>query len=478
MKEKVNPARHRRMRCLRGALVAVSVMLFILWLVPALLFDLLMPFFAFVALGVVILVLQHTLLRGEGEESHQASSEGGLRRDRLTVTLLRSLGIGACILSPVPLFLTDSRLGAALVPLLVAIGVGALVFSAYFRPVGGCISKKDGQQATFDAVPAGGRLVLFLVAGLCSIALVCIGIACAAAHGFALRFFYTRGNPTLYRQQGSALLEETVTYFLIDWEAGSVKIEPYDGAFVEIVETCDGASIDPGDEEMRWYAENGVLHLRFDGKAPFGIRRGGMPDKQLTVRVPRAQVVRGIDVHTGSAAVFVRDIIVEGDLDVRTVSGKTELASVEQKKLKINTVSGDICLLEGAVQQLLIDCKRANVTVQRTVLDLVEFDSTTGSLLLDRAAVQSLKAETVSGDLILRPCVTPGAVALDTKSGDVDLLLPNRQRGFRAELEISSGRFLCEEPMQAEQGRYLYGDQYLLIKIKSAAGDVRLAYAE
>lgn len=119
-----------------------------------------------------------------------------------------------------------------------------------------------------------------------------------------------------------------------------------------------------------------------------------------------------------------------------TVSGDAQLDIVSARKLTISSVSG-----------------RVSVSADR---------------------LDEVKADAVSGDLLLQLDRTPGKISADSVSGDVTIRLP-ASAGFTADLQTVSGSVSGSLPMKKQsKNHYLCGSGAGAITVDTVSGDVRL----
>lgn len=158
-------------------------------------------------------------------------------------------------------------------------------------------------------------------------------------------------------------------------------------------------------------------------------------DSQLRVIVPPTC---RLEVASSSG-----DVRLEGGVDlaapvrVTTVSGDVTVRG-GVRSLDLRTVSGDLKVTAGTLEQLQLRSISGDATVEAP-LRRVLADTTSGDLRLV-GLVGDLSVHTTSGDLRAEyaPAGMPNAIRVDTTSGDVRLRLPSLS-GLRGELRSRTG---------------------------------------
>jgi len=161
---------------------------------------------------------------------------------------------------------------------------------------------------------------------------------------------------------------------VIDWVAGSVTVETYDGDTISISEPEQ----EKEKNQLRWRQEGDTLTIRYCASTG----TGEVGAKDLTVKVPAefAAVLRYVQIDTVSADAYVSGLEI-GELQFDSTSGNLEFSGWAWDT-DIDTVSGT-----------------AELNFEDTPNEL-SFDSTSGDLILflpDRNDFE-VSFETVSGD--------------------------------------------------------------------------------
>ena len=270
-------------------------------------------------------------------------------------------------------------------------------------------------------------------------------------------------------------MEMTLEQLDIQWTAGSVRLEYYEGSTVELVETQHGQPVPAGEERMRWYRENGALHVRFDGRSDIRFYWGKQPQKDLVVRIPMDAVLSAVELELVSAKLEMRDIQITagaGVLEIDTVSGAILLWGVEATKVDIDGVSAIQTVTDCQFSVLDTESVSGNVMLQSSTVGQLNFSATSGGLSSDQCIHGAMEIDTTSGDVDLTVSSHLQHLEFDTVSGDMTLKLGSDVKGFTARLDSTSGDFECSLATSYRKGAHIYGDGALQIEMDSTSGDL------
>ncbi|MBQ9801761.1 MAG: DUF4097 family beta strand repeat protein [Clostridia bacterium] len=489
-KVRLSPEALRRAKCLQGMATAAAVMLFILWLVPVMIWEAVAPLFICVALGVVILVLAGTLLPDYADDSKLSYDENTCKNDTRVANILQATGIGLLILCILPAATIYTNWGAGLMFLCIAIGVGMLIFAAFLRP-----SLDKSAVAKIAAAPQGdkaapliftdatkekrNRLILPIVLiSIIAVITVCIFVAGSYGLPFGLFTHGIDANLSKYTNHGNATMTAPVERLSISWTAGHVTVEPYDGETVEIYETQNGNTVAEVNDEMHWFLEDGHLRIRFDGKGYFRFGFKKQQEKQLIVRVPRSStLLASLSLDVVSADLTVKGIGTKGALSVSSVSGNATLTDISAKLFRYDAVSGALSLTNGQLSHINVDTTSGNVTLANATATECDFDTTSGNITLLDCAFGSIDADTTSGDLCITSPQALASLSFDTTGGDLLLTLPADHAGFTAELDTTGGEFASDFPTTTAEDTHRTGDGSLQIEMDSTGGNLTIKKA-
>lgn len=159
---------------------------------------------------------------------------------------------------------------------------------------------------------------------------------------------------------------------------------------------------------------------------------GGEPagDSELSVKLPRAA---SLEVESVSA-----DVQVEGvrgrHLQIESVSGAVVMSG-DPERLRVGTVSGRM-QLESSAREVRMETVSGRMNLRGKAPDSLRAESVSGDIALQLDSISgSLDAETVSGDLRIGTAALAGRIQLESMSGSVELSLP---RDSSARLHASS----------------------------------------
>lgn len=469
----LSPDELRRTKRNKGLSVASAVMLFILWLVPTILFGVAFPLFLFVAAGVTILVLSARMTPHYLDDSAKSYPEAQRERDTRISNRLQALGIGLLILSVLPAALIATEVGAALMFLFIALGVGMLIYAAITRPVLNKAPTAPREVPVQETAPQRkNRLLLPIITVSVVLVLTCT-VLLATLGGLQFGFSTHGTDLALYTNQGSATVEGTVDRLFIEWEAGQVTVEPYDGDCVTVYETNNGNAVAEAEDALRWYLSEGALHIRFDGRPAFRWRFGKALEKQLIVRIPRdSALLQSMDLDMISADLLVREIGVKAALNVTTVSGTAQLLHTEASIFVGEAVSGEINVANASFTKLSLEAVSGTLSLADVSANEADFETVSGEIKLLRSALQRVEAETTSGEFCYAPTCTVQKISFDSTSGDFTLILPADYSGFQLEFETGSGDMSSDFAAFGGGEQYRYGDGSTLMQIETTSGDV------
>jgi hypothetical protein len=160
------------------------------------------------------------------------------------------------------------------------------------------------------------------------------------------------------------------------------------------------------------------------------------------------------------------------DINANTVSAETLIDGV-RANVKTNTVSGDLTLADIVGD---IDAKTLSGDIECHALE-GDFSGNTlsGSLTVQTSRLRKIKVNTVSGDMALD--LTDGAVQIQSNSvsGDVTVRIPPGS-GYDVAAHTASGQIVIDgKSMNGDtpsSGRLSDGDKALVIKANSVSGNV------
>ena len=128
----------------------------------------------------------------------------------------------------------------------------------------------------------------------------------------------------------------------VDWLSGAADVERYDGREVVIRETA-GARLTE-DQCMRWKLKDGALSI-----LPCANRVRELPEKRLSVLVPRDLTLESANVDVASASCSLRGIEADGKLSLGSASGSLAVEDCRCGELELDSASGSQSVLRTEV---------------------------------------------------------------------------------------------------------------------------------
>lgn len=239
-------------------------------------------------------------------------------------------------------------------------------------------------------------------------------------------------NDKDYKIGGGEVATSNLTEMEVNWTAGSVNIEPYDGDTISLSEKNE-ASLD-ADHQLRYKVEDGKLTVQFAKPkvSLTGIFKN--LNKDLTVKVPKNFRFN------------------EASLDA--VSANLEMKGIDADELNLSTVSGD-ALLEGVSSG--------------------QFDgeSVSGDMDFRDCSLNLTTMETVSGQVKMSFDAMPTDVDIESVSGDMTLRFPKNE-GFAVDYDKVSGSFDCQFNVAIAKNTAVYKNGQSKIHLETVSGDMNI----
>lgn len=249
---------------------------------------------------------------------------------------------------------------------------------------------------------------------------------------------FTYANSDRYTAGGAEVSADRLQKLEIDWLAGSVTVELWDGDTVSFSE--QGEDLEE-DRQLHWLQDDETLHIRYCAAGKFQ----NLPAKDLLVRVPSGVRLEKLSVSGTSADVRITDVAAD-HLKFDSTSGDLE-AWADCEMLSADTTSGGV-RFTGTAGQADVSTTSGSLSFEGHA-ERAEFESTSGSLTFAGTVVKELKFSTISGSGNLDLDATPEELSFDSTSASLTLALPG-ERSFEAELDTVSGSFHCDFPTTTE----------------------------
>lgn len=197
-----------------------------------------------------------------------------------------------------------------------------------------------------------------------------------------------RGVKDGFALGGASLPVDGIREIEIEWIAGEVEIECYDGS--EIVFSETSAEQLSERQTMRYLVKDGELEIRCCES-----KTVQLPEKTLTVQIPASLIVDELEADVVSASLTARGVQAR-EIKLESVSGNICADGLTAEKLQIDTVSGIAEILRCDVaRKLEIDTVSGNAAMQLAASATgftLKFDTVSGSVHCDVPVTTSRKS--------------------------------------------------------------------------------------
>lgn len=197
-----------------------------------------------------------------------------------------------------------------------------------------------------------------------------------------------RGVKDGFALGGASLPVDGIREIEIEWIAGEVEIECYDGS--EIVFSETSAEQLSERQTMRYLVKDGELEIRCCES-----KTVQLPEKTLTVQIPASLIADEMEADVVSASLTARGVQAR-EIKLESVSGNICADGLTAEKLQIDTVSGIAEILRCDVaRKLKIDTVSGNAAMQLAASATgftLKFDTVSGSVHCDVPVTTSRKS--------------------------------------------------------------------------------------
>lgn len=308
-----------------------------------------------------------------------------------------------------------------------------------------------------------------------------IGILLLAFGLTALQFAHHRGESfsaglnfadsvsvgnTGYDQKGYTVLEGGEKSFSaaeirsldLDWTSGSVSVERWDGS--EVVVREKAASRLSEDQSLRWKLTGGKLLI-----LPCANNVRNLPEKELSVLVPKGLTLESVLVDSASASVLVSALEVKGVIDLDAASGSLRVEDCLCGEIDLDSASGSQNVLRTSVSgKLEADLASGSFTAELLECDKLDVDGASGAVRSEGLLCRSVDIDTASGAVSLGFDAEPGKVDVSTVSGAVTLSFP-KGTGLDIDFDTASGKL---------RGEVVYGS--VPVEVDTVSGSLTIEY--
>lgn len=265
----------------------------------------------------------------------------------------------------------------------------------------------------------------------------------------------------------------------LDWINGSVSVERYDGKNVVVREKAAGTLTE--DESMRFRLSGGKLSV-----LPCANNVRTLPEKELTVLIPRGLTLKGVDADSTSASVTLRDLDVEGAVGIDTLSGSQHVEDCRCAALSLNSSSGSQHVLRteiagkldsdgisGSFEAKDVSCRALSTDTSSGSQKLsavscaeLKLSSTSGSQRAAELSCRSVECDSTSGSVHLAFAEAPDKVDVEASSGSVELSFP-KGTGIDLDYDRTSGSL---------HGEVIRGS--IPVEVETTSGSLTIRYAD
>ncbi len=233
----------------------------------------------------------------------------------------------------------------------------------------------------------------------------------------------------------TALNASKISSISVEWVAGNIVLEPWDGDTIRV-------------------SEEGVTDSKYE-------MHYKIKDKELDIKFCQEKQLKNfsLGIHT----TITKDLLIQIP---RNWTG----------------------------QELEIDAAAANLEVTGQTFREVEIDGASGTCLFENCTFQELDLDTASGDVEFRGQLhsldfdaasasfkgiltnVPKQIDMDSMSGNLDLTLPE-DAGFSVKIDGMTSDFSSEFPVTIQNGRRICGDGRCRIDVNAMSGNVTIRKA-
>ena len=292
--------------------------------------------------------------------------------------------------------------------------------------------------------------------------------------------------------------EDSLKSLIIEWAAGEVIVETYDGNEVVITEYAQ-RELTSG-ERLRQELSEGTLTIEYSLD-----RNWRNPQrKRLEVQLPR-EISENLDIFsvvtssshinisglnavtfeidTASGIVQLSDIAAE-NLSTKTASGSIAINSISASSIALSSTSGTIEVSETGAKMLNCNTSSGTVNLSGTFVE-VDIDSVSGRITLDNTiershakvvttsgtitlsgSFDSADIRSTSGEVSIKSLSVPSALKANTASGSITITVPGDET-ITVRHSSASGRLSSDVPIIMQNS----GAQF---EFTSTSGNVRV----
>lgn len=259
----------------------------------------------------------------------------------------------------------------------------------------------------------------------------------------------------------------------VHWMGGSINVTRSDDDKIHFFELCDDEIRENDDNLMRYLVKNNKLTIQFC-KSRWFVKNKVQRGKKLVIKLP-TEMFSEVEVAAINANITYKDIdlVTTSYLKIDTVSGNIEISNSSLDTLKIESVSGEINLNTlDCKQKISIDTVSGNIDSNNIHTNYFDLDVVSADICVI-GDINIIDIDSVSGDVRLALSNVPSKIDSDSVSGDTIVLIPDNE-GFKAKLDSVSGELSTDFASVVSKKELIYRNGSAYYNFESVSGDVRI----
>ncbi len=244
---------------------------------------------------------------------------------------------------------------------------------------------------------------------------------------------------TVCRTGRESFAMDEVKRIEIGWSAGAVKLETNGGRTVALGELSKKALQDG--EKLRWKLEKGTLSIRYCANGQTNV-----PEKELTVILPRDWVADELELTASSADLSVSGLTAKGQIAVVTTSGDQVLTDCACDELALVATSGSIRAENCRCEELDAGVTSGGVSLKGCVCEKISAGATSGSAAVVSCEAEKMAAGSTSGAIRCEDVPPRCELDIDTTSGTVRVSLRDANNPQEIDIDTTSGDVYLDVP--------------------------------
>lgn len=259
----------------------------------------------------------------------------------------------------------------------------------------------------------------------------------------------------------------------VHWMGGSINITRSDDEKIHFFELCDDEIRENDDNLMRYLVKNNKLTIQFC-KSRWFVKNRVQRGKELVIKLP-TKMFSEVEIGSISANITYNDIdlVTTSYLKMDTVSGNIEISNTTLNTLKIESVSGEINLdTLDCKQKISIDTVSGNINSNDIHTNYFDVDVVSADILAT-GNINIINIDNVSGNVRFVLSNVPSKIDSDSVSGDTIVLIPDNE-GFSVKFDSVSGKLSTDFESIISKKELIYKNGSAYYNFESVSGDVRI----